>query len=198
MATYFTKSEARGVADLHRRRLAKSAPVIFAEGNASLQREDSFDVFLSHAKLDADLVLGVKLLLEDKGLSVYVDWDTDQNLDRSAVSEETAQLLRVRMQQSKSLLYVATENASNSKWMPWELGYFDGLHQGGVAVFPLLDRSDASFPNQEYLGLYPVVTKDTYSDRGTIRNDVFVEEPGKRWTFLKSFASGNASWNPNR
>lgn len=31
------------------------------------------------------------------------------------------------MRQCKSLFFVTTTNATNSKWMPWECGYFDGL-----------------------------------------------------------------------
>jgi hypothetical protein len=134
----------------------------------------------------------MKLLLEKQGFSVYVDWDTDAHLDRSTVSKETAVLLRTRMRQSKSLLYLATENAGASKWMPWELGYFDGLRNGGVAVLPLVDQEDGKFPRQEYLALYPVVTKDFYKDLGT--QDVFVEDRG-RWTTLEGFAKGQASWN---
>jgi hypothetical protein len=142
---------------------------------------------------DAELVLGVTLLLERQGLSVYVDWITDPELDRADVSKETAARLRDRMQQSRSLLYVATLSAGNSKWMPWELGYFDGLRSGGVAVLPLLDRPDDTFRDQEYL--YPVVTKDFY-DSGA--EDVFVEEFGTRWSTLKTFARGTARWTTVR
>jgi len=190
---YFTKSAARAAASKQRQTLAKSFTRILSESNASVSVSGSFDIFLSHSIQDADLVLGVKLLLEKQGLSVYVDWDTDADVDRSTVSKETAALLRKRMQQSQSLLYLATENAGASKWMPWELGYFDGLRKGGVAVFPLLDQEDGRFPQQEYLGLYPVVTKDFYKDK--VNQDVFVEDIGNRWTTLKEFAEGQASWS---
>jgi hypothetical protein len=189
---YFTKSAARSAATSQRQKLAKSATQILAEGASSASVAGTFDIFLSHSIQDADLVLGMKLLLDKQGFSVYVDWDTDAHLDRSTVSKETAVLLRTRMRQSKSLLYLATENAGASKWMPWELGYFDGLRNGGVAVLPLVDQEDGKFPRQEYLALYPVVTKDFYKDLGT--QDVFVEDRG-RWTTLEGFAKGQASWN---
>jgi hypothetical protein len=190
---FFTKSEARSAAGRRRQRLAKSASQILNENNRAVVKQETFDVFLSHSIKDADLVLGVAALLEDLGLSVYVDWITDSELERSNVSKETAARLRERMQQSKSLLYIATENASASKWMPWELGYFDGLRADGVAILPLLDASDDSFSKQEYLSLYPVVDKDVYS--GNNREDTFVEEYGNRWTTLKKFATGQPSWN---
>src|ERR1700730_6467996 len=109
--TYFTKSAARAAASNQRQKLVKSATQILSEGNASASDLGVFDIFLSHSIQDAELVLGVKLLLEKQGFSIYVDWDTDAHLDRSTVSKETATVLRTRMQQSKSLLYLATENA---------------------------------------------------------------------------------------
>ena len=123
MPRYFTKSQARAAAAGRRQILAKSSREILTEDNARLAKQDTFDVFLSHSIADAELVLGVKVILERLGFSIYVDWQTDAELDRSAVSKETAAVLRMRMRQSKSLLYVASENASTSKWMPWELGY---------------------------------------------------------------------------
>jgi hypothetical protein len=116
----------------------------------------SYDIFLSHSKLDSELILGVKLILESNGHSVYVDWISDPQLDRARVSAATAAKLRVRMGQSQSLFYVHSKNASTSRWMPWELGYFDG-HNGNVAVLPIVDSESFSFHGEEYLGLYPYV-----------------------------------------
>jgi len=43
--------------------------------------------------------------------------------------------------------------------MPWELGYFDGLRQGRIAILPLVANDGARFQGQEYLGLYPLVER---------------------------------------
>ncbi|WP_407278965.1 toll/interleukin-1 receptor domain-containing protein [Aromatoleum evansii] len=194
MATYFTKSEARTAArtaTIAKSQVVKASAQILKEDRQATRDSESFDVFLSHSITDADLVLGVKRLLEARGLKVYVDWDTDTQLDRSTVSSETAELLRRRMRQSASLIYLATEAASTSKWMPWELGYFDGLRSGQVAVMPLMDNENDKFSGQEYLGLYPKITKDTYQN--TTKKDVFVEGQG-RWTTLREFNAGKPSW----
>jgi hypothetical protein len=132
----------------------KSAEAILLESSST--RETSFDVFLSHSVNDAELVLGVAAILKRHGLSVYVDWIADRQLDRSKVSTETAELLRNRMRQSKSMVYIHSHNSGASKWMPWELGYFDGF-RAAVAIFPILKSSGDSFVGQEYLGLYPYV-----------------------------------------
>jgi hypothetical protein len=67
---------------------------------AAYVKEGSFAVFLSHARVDEELVLGVKLLLEDANKRVYVDWIDDPMLDRTNVSSKTAAELRKRMNQS--------------------------------------------------------------------------------------------------
>jgi hypothetical protein len=118
----------------------------------------SFDVFLSHAFLDAKLILGVKAILESMNLTVYVDWIDDPELDRTRVDSSTAARLRERMRQSGSMIFVTSRASVNSKWMPWELGYFDGLRTSTrIAIFPIVASSGDGFRGQEYLGLYPEI-----------------------------------------
>ncbi|HRI13680.1 MAG TPA: toll-Interleukin receptor [Verrucomicrobiota bacterium] len=112
------------------------------------------DIFLSHAFDDKELILGVVLTLEDLGYTVYLDWRDDPSLDRKNVTVATAEKLRTRMKASKCLFYATTENASSSKWMPWELGYKDG-HNTLAAILPIKESTPTSFYGQEYLGIYP-------------------------------------------
>lgn len=196
MSKYFTKGEARAASSsiISKSYITKSAAQVLTESRESARESETFDVFLSHAIDDAALVLGVKVILERLGFKVYVDWDTDSNLDRSKVGFHTAELLRTRMRQSKSLIYLATKAATASKWMPWELGYFDGFRNGQVAVMPLLENETEKYEGQEYLDLYPEVTKDTYKNSSTIVD--FVEDrKKKRWTTLKYFGSGMPRWS---
>jgi hypothetical protein len=116
-----------------------------------------FDIFLSHSFRDAELILGVKLLLEAAGKTVYVDWIVDQKMDRSQVSAATADKLRGRMRQYDALFYIYTQHSRASRWMPWELGYFDG-YNGNVAILPIVpDHGSLDFDSEEYLQLYPKV-----------------------------------------
>lgn len=57
------------------------------------------------------------------------------------------------MKQSNGLAYLTT-NITNSKWCPWELGYFDGLKKSKSCILPIMDYGKSS-RGQEYLGLYP-------------------------------------------
>jgi len=124
--------------------------------SASKPMETVFDVFLSHSYEDARAVTGIKMYIEDSGLSVYVDWIEDAHFDRSSVSIETAQMLRDRMNHCRMLMYTSSDASPRSKWMPWELGYFDGLKGGGIGIIPIAISADHTFQGQEYLQLYPM------------------------------------------
>jgi hypothetical protein len=151
-------------------------------------------VFLSHSIRDAELIVGVKTLLEAQALTVYVDWIVDAELDRTLVTSSTAELLRMRMRQSKTLLFTTSDSSSQSKWMPWELGYFDGLRQGRVAILPLVLLEGQSFHGQEYLGLYPLVEKLPLKAGG---ERVFVTSGLGSRTYLRleSFGAGATSFS---
>ncbi|PSU01299.1 TIR domain-containing protein [Photobacterium iliopiscarium] len=137
----------------------KSNNRILSDSASTFNKYKTYDIFLSHSSKDAELILGVKVTLEDMGYSVYVDWVEDSQLDRESVNETTAELLRERMDASKSLFYVTTENSESSKWMPWECGYFDGIKEK-VAILPIKKYSyDNDYNGQEYLGLYPYCVK---------------------------------------
>jgi hypothetical protein len=125
--------------------------------SASSSMDAVFDVFLSHSFKDAEIVNGIKGLIEDQGLRVYVDWIEDPQADRSCVTTATADMLRRRMNHCESLLYASTDAATQSRWMPWELGYFDGKKPGRVGIVPILQREGEVFLGQEYLALYPYV-----------------------------------------
>ena len=124
----------------------------FESGNTSQAR--SFDIFLSHSYLDKVQVLALVKLFNKEHFSVYVDWMYDKQLSRKNVDVQTADLLRIRMKQSKGLSYLTTKNITNSKWCPWELGYFDGLKSSKCCILPIMEYGSI-FNGQEYLGLYP-------------------------------------------
>ena len=139
--------------------MQKSAGTILNERVIAKSRIEQFDIFLSHSLSDQKLILGIWLSLEDMGYEVYVDWIHDRQLSRESVTKETAKVLRHRMQSSKSLFYATTSSSSSSKWMPWELGYKDGQNNR-AAILPVSLTDANSYSGQEYLGIYPYVSKD--------------------------------------
>jgi len=184
--TYYSASELRqrvggltaSAAQLELSRTAKAAG-----GN--------FDVFLSHSFHDAVLILGLKRMLEAGGLSVYVDWIHDPQLDRTKVTATTAAHLRERMKRCGSLVYATSQNASTSRWMPWELGFFDGVHgPDRVAICPITTGTGI-YTGEEYLGVYKTLEK--VRDGSVSRP--FVVRPSRRQAEpLGSFAAGRGAF----
>lgn len=119
-----------------------------------------FDIFLSHSYLDRDVVEGIFIELRNIGYSVYVDWIIDPHLDRKNVTKESAELIRLRMNNSRSLILAVSTNAQTSKWMPWELGYMDAKTKK-CSVLPISESDNASesYSGFEYLKLYPFIKK---------------------------------------
>jgi hypothetical protein len=161
-----TEAKLRGAFTL--RGLYKSASQVLKEDVQKQRTDRSYTIFMSHASMDSDVILGVKGILEDLGYSVYIDWIEDPQLDRSKVTPETAATLRGRMNTCQSLFYAITENSSSSKWMPWECGYFDGKKQR-TAILPVTQSSTQSFVGQEYLSLYPYIITDPRSSDNKAR-----------------------------
>jgi hypothetical protein len=149
---FITTREAQSASRLVWRNRALAESEIRKSAAASMSTY--FDIFMSHSFKDAEIIAGIKVLIEETGLTVYVDWIEDAQLDRSQVSAETADILRQRMSHCRFLLYATSGESANSKWMPWELGYFDGLKNGKVGILPIVQSGDDPFDGQEYLGLY--------------------------------------------
>jgi len=156
---YLRIAEARAASQNVRSYVSKSASQILTEDSRRFSSSDRYDIFLSHACKDGEVILGVKSLIEAQGLTVYVDWIDDAGLDRGRVTRSTAKVLRERMRASSCLVYAQSANAGASSWMPWELGYFDGFKPAFVWILPLVSESDSEFAGQEYLGLYPPIEK---------------------------------------
>ena len=159
--SFLTEADVRAFVQRRGRQLAEAE----LRKAAATDLSTTFDVFLSHSFSDAELIAGIKLALEAEGLRVYVDWIDDRQMDRSHVTAKTAEVLRTRMRHSRSLIFATSNTSSASKWMPWELGYFDGFRPSHVAILPLVKTPGSGFQGQEYLGLYPYIEHIRFTDR---------------------------------
>jgi hypothetical protein len=125
----------------------------------------NYDVFLSHRYADRDEVRQLHDQIEDEyGYSVYVDWIEHPEFDRSEVTPETAEHLRGVMRGCSTLIFYAGRHAPDSKWMPWELGFFDG-RQGARRIAVYADDLSAYHPaQQEYLRLYQIIDRTSLAE----------------------------------
>lgn len=160
---------------------------VFVRMEAAWTPTKEFDVFLSHSYLDQQAILGIVQIFAEAGVSVYVDWIVDHELDRSAVTRDTAELLRQRMTQCKSMIFATSTSSPASKWMPWELGFFDGRFGDRISIMPIDDSVPGAY-GQEYLGLYPAIQKVNAPGRTLT---AAVDVTGDRYLPLAEFAEGS-------
>lgn len=183
---YLTETEVRARAARITQRVQKSASRVLTEDTASAGQ--TFDVFLSHSSDEPEeILLGLKAMLEDRGLSVYVDKYSDPQLTPDKVTPETAEILRGRMRKSNTLLYVHSQHSKKSRWMPWELGFFDGL-KGSVGILPVTRNQEEVFKGEEYLNLYPHVDIATMSN--TTERQLWINRSADTYARLDKWAKG--------
>ncbi len=181
----FTKADLARVTilkDLH-----ESSEMVLEKASRDFSESTIYDIFIAHSYSDADEILRLKQIIEAMDFTTYVDWIQDAQLDRSKVNKETADLLRNRMKQCKTLFFVTSVHSPDSQWMPWELGYFDGLNQK-VAILPISESSTGTdeYRGREYLGLYPYVTKGRVQGSSTLR----IHENSNKYVSFKSWKDG--------
>lgn len=167
---------------LYENHLFKTANSIY------ISEYDSYDIFLSHSYNDRAIIPALKAELEKLGYKVYVDWIDDKLLSRDNVSKDTAKVLQKRMKQSKCLIYATSENSSSSRWMQWELGYFDGIKDKMVGILPIKKYGNNfrdDFKGEEYLGLYYYIDKDTI--RGENKEALWVRESFTKYIIFDSW-----------
>jgi hypothetical protein len=149
----------------------------------------TYDIFLSHSYADSEEILSLKQIIEGLGYSTYVDWIEDRELDRSNVTKNTANLIKLRMKTCKCLFFVTTENYPNSKWMPWELGFFDGFKPEKVAILPIVQSSYGNqYTGQEYLGIYPFISYAPAN--GTSNSILWINDDSNTYTQFSLWLNG--------
>lgn len=119
-------------------------------------------IFLSHSHADVhdfstEDFRALLITLLNFSEDVYIDW-LDPEMP-TQTSEDTATRLKEKIDGCDRVLVVATSNAVNSRWVPWELGYGDKAKGvNNVVIIPIADPS-GRWEGSEYLRLYPQVLK---------------------------------------
>lgn len=109
----------------------------------SIQGVKHYDLFISHSSKDKKYVRQVVEEANAIGLNCYVDWTADNDfLKRSMVSDYTKEVLKVRLEQSKILLYLSSDKSRESQWVSFELDYYKNCLQREIWMI-ILDGEDA-------------------------------------------------------
>ena len=110
-------------------------------------------LFLAHSHKDQDIAEEAKLLLGAQGVQLWID---SQEAGFSLpTSPTTANKLKAKIRELGKLVLLATANALQSLWVPWELGLADGVTgASNVLIWPIAESEDGRWPGNEYVGIY--------------------------------------------
>ena len=143
---YFTESQLRD----HATRLKYASTTFSNIKTFSSQAQTT--IFLSHSSKDRELAQGLVYYLGSLGITVYVDWN-DSDMPR-VTNRETAEKLKGKIKDNRLFMILATKNALESKWVPWEVGIADQCKgEQSMVLVPVADSS-GRFEGNEYLQLY--------------------------------------------
>ncbi len=118
--------------------------------NSQLEQMKTYNLFLSHSSIDKEELLKLKSSLNSEDLNVYIDWVNDRDaLSRELTNVDTAKVIIERLKSSKALMYIHTASSFESKWTPWELGYFHALNKKICVYMP-----DSTIEKPPYLDIY--------------------------------------------
>lgn len=108
-------------------------------------------VFISHQKNDKEIAKKIADYINKSGVDIYFDeYDISINRDDP---KSIVNAIKTGIRRSSHMLCILSQNALDSKWMPWEIGYgYDRLHVAGITVKEL---SKSDLP--EYLQIVPVL-----------------------------------------
>ena len=141
----FTETQLRGFAASYA--LNKSMGRIFESALSA-----KITMFLSHSHKDKELAKGLKNHLSGFGVNVYIDIE-DSDMPGST-NRETAERIKLAISGLHFFLILATRNAMESKWVPWEVGIADGKKpHDKILVVPVVDPA-GNFHGAEYMQLY--------------------------------------------
>ncbi|MBE7474276.1 MAG: toll/interleukin-1 receptor domain-containing protein [Anaerolineales bacterium] len=140
-------------------------------------------IFLSHSHRDREIVEGfITLLANSSQITIYVDWQ-DGDMPR-ITNRDTAQRIKLKIGELNLFMILATKNAMNSKWVPWEIGVADSKKPlNRILVVPVADPSGHFYGN-EYMQLYQRIEVSSSGDLGVFEPNAISGYTVKEW--LKS------------
>lgn len=98
--------------------------------NGKEQKLKEFDFFISHSSRDGQVVQKLITYQNENGKNIFCDWINDSDyLKRNLLCKATLNVIELRLQQSRKLIFVESENSKNSIWCKYELNYYLELNK---------------------------------------------------------------------
>ena len=99
--------------------------------NSREQKIKEYDFFISHSSKDSTHVQKLIRAENQDGKNVFCDWINDVDyLKRHLLCKATLKVLEKRMEQSKAMIFVVSENSLHSIWCKYESVSYTHLGYG--------------------------------------------------------------------
>lgn len=96
--------------------------------NGKEQKIKEFDFFISHSSKDAKVIQKLIDTQNKQQKNIFCDWINDSDyLKRTLLCKATLNVIELRLQQSKNLIFVESQNSRASIWCKYELNYYSEL-----------------------------------------------------------------------
>jgi len=138
------------------------------------------DVFISHGQKDKPRAGALKKKIEAMGFSCFIDADDPVLAAKKAAGRDEekalAEHIRQKLRDCRCIIYAHSTQTLSSRWMQWELGFFDGrwgprqigrydLDEGRAqADAPEEDNQSGKAGVLEYLHIYQELTPGNLED----------------------------------
>lgn len=150
------------------------------ESNDYLYHKKVTTVFISHKHDDLNELQDLIGFLETNyDVKAYID-SRDPKMPH-VTSGETASRIKERIKECNKFILLATNNAIESKWCNWELGYGDAQKfKEHIALFPIKPKGslDSLYKGNEYMSIYPYITyfygNEKYSNGNPVNKGYYV------------------------
>ncbi len=123
--------------------------------SAGTRRTTKPTVFISHKHSDLEDLKGLIGFLEQSyKVECYIDSE-DPGMP-GVTSGVTADRIKKVIRTSDRFILLATDNAIESKWCNWELGYGDACkYKDRIAILPMKNYNRSFYTGTEYMQIYP-------------------------------------------
>lgn len=119
--------------------------------NNELEAMKEFHIFVSHCSADEKEIIPMMTQINKHNLTAYIDWVNDrERLSRAKAGADTAEVIKIRINQSRFFLFVVTSASLQSTWCSWEIGYASALNKP-ICLY-IADNTHTDLP--EYLTHY--------------------------------------------
>lgn len=136
----------------------KTAESSLEDAELEAVNKRSASVYLSSQGVDAEIVYGALMTLGDFGIISRLSPSMPGKTDSTQIDRDHQEKRLNVMSDCRGLIYLTTTAKSESLWLPWECGFFEGRKQR-IAIFPITPTNSDVYRGVNYLGMYPFIAQ---------------------------------------